>query len=59
MAHFMSKRIIYKVEGLFIVFYFRAENRGFTQGWYAVVAVDYWRRRSPISEPVIVKRTNG
>jgi len=28
------------------------KDRSASQGWYAVVAVDYWERRSPISESV-------
>lgn len=28
------------------------KDRSASQGWYAVVAVDYWERRSPISETI-------
>lgn len=33
------------------------EVRSFAEGWYVIVAVDYWGRRSPTSQPVAINRS--
>lgn len=33
------------------------EERSFAEGWYVIVAVDYWGRRSPTSQPVAINRS--
>jgi len=33
------------------------EDMRFPQGWYVIIAVDYWGRRSPTSQPVAISRS--
>ena len=43
-----------RLRTIFVLF---SEERGYNQGWYVIVAVDYWGRRSPTSQPATISNT--